>query len=126
MRQTRLYLAGPMRGIPKFNFPAFHAAAAALRARGYRVFSPAEFDDIFGEKELDITGYVMTHPIHSYIRRDVHVIINELEPNTADGIVMLPGWSESLGASAEVHLAAWCELKQYKLEDLVHGIADRP
>lgn len=41
----RVYLAGPMRGVPHFNFPAFHAAAAELRARGYVVFSPAEADN---------------------------------------------------------------------------------
>lgn len=38
------YLAGPMRGIPEYNFPAFYAAAAALRAHGLNVWSPAEND----------------------------------------------------------------------------------
>lgn len=38
----RLYLAGPMTGLPDFNYPAFHAAAAAWRAAGWTVANPAE------------------------------------------------------------------------------------
>lgn len=40
----KIYLAGPMRGIPEFNFPAFHAMACRLRAEGNVVFNPAEKD----------------------------------------------------------------------------------
>jgi hypothetical protein len=39
---TRAYIAGPMTGLPEFNFPAFHAAAASLRARGFEVENPAQ------------------------------------------------------------------------------------
>ncbi|MCY1527250.1 hypothetical protein D9M68_623110 [compost metagenome] len=38
----RIYLAGPMTGLPEFNYPAFHAEAARLRALGYQVENPAE------------------------------------------------------------------------------------
>ena len=40
--KMQLYLAGPMRSIKDFNFPAFNAAAAKLRAAGHEVFNPAE------------------------------------------------------------------------------------
>ena len=39
---VRVYLSGPMKGYPDSNFPAFHATAAALRARGLEVVNPAE------------------------------------------------------------------------------------
>ena len=38
----RIYLAGPMTGLPEFNYPAFHAEAARLRQLGYHVENPAE------------------------------------------------------------------------------------
>ena len=39
----RIYLSGPMSGLPELNFPAFHAEAARLRALGFEVVNPADF-----------------------------------------------------------------------------------
>ena len=36
--RMKLYLAGPMRGLPLCNFPAFDAAAAWLTSKGHIVF----------------------------------------------------------------------------------------
>ena len=41
MKKT-IYVSGPMSGLPDLNFPAFHAAAAELRALGHTVVNPAE------------------------------------------------------------------------------------
>ena len=41
---TRIYIAGPMSGLPDLNYPAFHAMAERLRAKGLHVESPAEND----------------------------------------------------------------------------------
>ena len=42
---VRVYIAGPMTGIPQYNFPEFDRVATLLRAMGYDVVSPAELDD---------------------------------------------------------------------------------
>ena len=41
---TTLYLAGPMRGIPEFNVPAFFEAEARLVSAGFNVINPARRD----------------------------------------------------------------------------------
>ena len=52
----KVYLAGPMRGIANFNFPAFDFAAHKLRNQGFYVFSPAERDrSIYGTALEDNT-----------------------------------------------------------------------
>lgn len=94
---TRLYLAGPMRGLPLFNFPAFDDAAAALRAVGYDVFSPAEHDreTIAGR---GITVEELT--IRECMAADMAWICEH-----ADGVAFLPGSMRSKGALAEIALA---------------------
>ena len=97
--KPKVYIAGPMRGLPFLNYPAFHLAAMRLRDSGYIVLNPSELESFFGPNGQ----------IHDLIRRDVHVIVNELKP-PIDGIVLLPGWEKSVGARAEKHLAEWCGL----------------
>lgn len=95
----RLYIAGPMRHIDQFNFPAFDRAAAHLRALGYEVVSPAEMDraDLpdFDETKNDLSNFDVAHAL----RRDFRVILEQ------DGIVLLPGWEASTGARAERFVA---------------------
>lgn len=100
----KLYVAGPMRGYPEFNFPAFHAAAARLRAAGHEVFSPAEKDEEVhgtefskqfktGElKEAEAQGFSLRRALGD----DLAWICKE-----ADGVYLLAGWEKSKGACAE-------------------------
>lgn len=95
----KFYLAGPMRGYPEFNFPAFHFAAAKLREEGYEIFSPAEKGI---EKEVandpDLQNKLE-------FRRKVFALDAAYICNEADGIALLPNWYQSLGARAEYALA---------------------
>jgi len=102
----KLYLAGPMRGIPEFNYPDFHKYAAQLRSDGHVVFSPAERDierhggvDIsVGNRAGDETQAAVEHgfDIREALADDLAFICTE-----ADGIAMMPGWEGSRGARAE-------------------------
>lgn len=101
----RLYLAGPMRGFPEFNFPAFHAAAAQLRAAGHEVFSPAEKD--IERHGTDISAGNKTGSEAEATAKhgfDLRVALADdlawICAN-AEGIALLQGWSHSSGANAE-------------------------
>lgn len=71
----RLYLAGPMTGLPDYNFPAFHAAAAQWRALGWEVENPAEHFN--GDQ---------TRPYREYVENDLRQL------RKCDAIAVLPGW----------------------------------
>lgn len=101
----KIYVAGPMRSIPFFNFPAFHAAAAKLRSQGHEVFSPAERDiahhgvDI---SEGNATGdEALATEHHGFNLRDALADDCDFICRHADAIAMLPGWERSKGAKAE-------------------------
>lgn len=92
-----LYLSGPMRGRPLFNFPAFHEATAFLREKGYEVFSPAEMDE---EDGFDPASAVFTtEGLRKALKRDTETIFK------VDAVAVLPGWEASRGARLEVELA---------------------
>lgn len=105
----KVYLAGPMRNIPEFNFPAFHKMAGALRGCGHIVFSPAERDN---EKHgTDIskgnpTGdEVLATKQHGFSLREALGADLTWICAEAEAIALLPGWEASSGARAE-HAAA--------------------
>ena len=110
MTTHQIYVAGPMTGIPEFNFPAFNAAASKLRAAGHSVFNPAE-RDIERHGGVDISkGNVsgcQDHAAkeHGFSLRDALADDCEWICHTADAIAMLPGWENSKGARAEWALA---------------------
>lgn len=83
----RIYVAGPMTGHPELNFPAFHAAAAELRALGHHVENPAEINADPKAQWLDC------------MRADIARLV------TCDAVHMLPGWEKSRGAKVEHGLA---------------------
>jgi Domain of unknown function (DUF4406) len=102
----KIYLAGPMRNKPNFNFPAFDYAAEKLRVDGHTVFSPAERDRIAYGKEVENnpTGDESKAPPGCTIN-DCMAADCEWICRNADAIALLPGWEVSAGATAELALA---------------------
>lgn len=83
-----VYIAGPMTGIPEFNYPLFNATAKALRAAGVEVRNPAEND---GGSAGESWEFYMRLALRSLLE--------------CDEIVLLPGWRDSRGARLEEAVA---------------------
>lgn len=95
----RIYIAGPMSGLPDNNYPAFHAAAARLRARGWHVENPAESPSPHVDADCEWTAYM-------------RMGISQLM--TCHAIYLLPGWQNSRGASIEYLVAQRLGLPIYE------------
>ncbi len=83
----RIYISGPMTGLPELNFPAFHAAAAKLRQHGHQAVNPAELNP-------DTTS-----SWHDCMRADIKALCD------CTSLALLPGWQNSSGAQLELHIA---------------------
>lgn len=105
----KIYIAGPMRNIPEFNFPAFYAAEDYLKEQGHEVFNPARRDnDRHGEdiSKGNATGDEAAAAVqHGFSLREALRDDTQWITMEADGIAMLPGWERSTGATAERALA---------------------
>ena len=119
--RMRIYLAGPMRQIREFNFPAFHAATAKLRAEGHEVFNPAERDierhgtDI--SKGNDTGCEETAAKQHGF---DLRIALGEDLAwicAHADAVYLLPNWRNSKGATAERAVALALGLQVIELPE---------
>lgn len=109
----RVYIAGPMTGIPEYNAPAFRHATVDLRARGFEVISPVEMDEADG---VNLEAEAATNGDWDWARalaRDIAVVIREV-----DAVVVLPGWTKSRGAFLETESAYASRKKVLRYPDL--------
>jgi hypothetical protein len=98
------YIAGPMSGIPQFNYPAFIEAATTLRGYGMTIVSPAELDsqlmhDIAMASKTGTLAEMEKLSGETWgdvLARDVKLVADKV-----DGICVLPGWQKSRGARLE-------------------------
>lgn len=100
-----LYLAGPMRGHERWNFPAFRDACGHLRGQGLDVVSPHELDEAIGFTET--TTALPDGFLEGAMRRDIEALL------TVQAIALLPGWEASVGTRFELSVARWLGLDLY-------------
>ena len=82
----KIYIAGPMSGIPEYNYPAFKAAAKELHELGFEVVAP-----LHDNPDNDWA---------KWIAKDIRILIDD----GIERIYVLPNWLKSRGARLEVFL----------------------
>jgi hypothetical protein len=87
-KKTKVYLAGPMTGLPGFNFRAFDKARDELTHQGYDVISPADL-----ERKRTSRSY------SEALRDDIAHLVK------CEAIYLLRGWQFSVGAKLELAVA---------------------
>lgn len=92
----KVYIAGPMRGIEQFNWPAFDECEQRLITLCHQVINPAQMDRDAGLKP---DSEVSTTYLRAALASDVR------ELSLCDAIAMLPGWERSEGAKIEHAIA---------------------
>jgi hypothetical protein len=87
----RIYIAGPMTGLPEFNYPAFHKAAADLAALGHTPINPADSESQNATGKPQEWTWYMRHGLRALV--------------DAEAVALLDGWEDSRGSAVEVFVA---------------------
>ena len=102
-KKPKIYIAGPMTGLPNGNFEVFYAKETQLRSGGWNVINPARMD-----VETGIDPNAMgEYEYEDCARRDIAVLVD------CDAIYMLAGFQFSKGACWERALAKHLGIKRY-------------
>jgi nucleoside 2-deoxyribosyltransferase len=99
----RIFLSGPMTGLPNWNFPLFNETARRLREAGFEVLNPAENN-----------GGDPNHPGGRcwYMRRALELLLQ------ADAVLLLPNWEHSVGALLELDVALACGMTVFEYSEM--------
>jgi len=100
----RVYIAGPMRGYEKFNYPAFDRAEEVLREMGHDPVNPARLDR---DEEFPYEDHeaIPNDVLKQIIGRDISALLE------CDAVALLPGWGDSAGAKLEVATAEYVGMR---------------
>ena len=107
LKSKRVFISGPMSGIPHYNAQAFAEAHAICREQGaWSVFDPTW-------QWMNETGEENTH--EWYMRR----CINALTNGDFDVLLQLDGWEDSEGARLEHDVAQACGIEVVSLDEVL-------
>ena len=91
--RRKVYISGPMTGLPDLNFPAFEAAEEVILRAGRKPVSPHR-------AEINVLAEMSpTDKWQAYMKVDL------LDLLRCDEVCVLDGWEDSKGAQLEVHVA---------------------
>jgi hypothetical protein len=100
--RNKVYICGPMTGLPDLNFPAFYKAEDFLKKMGWKTVNPANNGQ--GKK-----------PYEWYLRRDLKQMLE------CNSLVLLNGWENSNGARLEEYVASKLKMPIYSLSNVENG-----
>ncbi len=105
----KIYIAGPMRGKPNYNFPAFMEADELLTLLGWITINPAQVDIDKGFDPKTPQDSLTPKDLEEFIVRDIHLVIS------ADAVCLLDGWEDSKGVAVEIAVADYCNIPIFNL-----------
>lgn len=94
--KRKIYIAGPMRGYPQYNYPAFNVADLWLTLHGWEVVNPVDISNCHGTPEQVEANPDLLFEVMESEKREVEC---------CDAIYLLRGWERSVGAKAELTVA---------------------
>ena len=110
----RIYVSGPITGLPDHNVAAFDAAAKRLRAQGHFVINPHELTETFGTAgEVSLSFGALYAGCDRYVGNNGETIFSAIlaravmdadlaAVRSCDAIYLLRGWEGSRGAKKEL------------------------
>lgn len=115
----RIFISGPVSGMPDNNVAAFATAAYRLRQAGHQVYSP--MGDIPAKSKHEQAMLMCLHEL-SRGDREAYACMNKLflEP-WYDAMVQLDGWEESDGAQLEAEVADALGIKRMTLNEVLEN-----
>ena len=103
-KRPKIYIAGPMRGLPDFNYPKFNDYAELYRSVDWEVENPVEIGAGYGTPEQINEDRAL---LAAVMAAELHAL------ETCDAIYLLDGWHKSEGARKELATAIAYGLKIY-------------
>ena len=111
----KIYVAGPMRNYPHFNYEQFNQVTMFLRNLGYIVFSPAEYDVNY--RGLDLMTMNDQSPVPTLASC---MVVDLAEVCSSDIVATLDGWERSQGAKLEVLVAQYLKIPVVPAAELIN------
>jgi hypothetical protein len=111
IKKFKIFIAGPMRGYPNYNFDKFDRIEKLLKDNGIDCINPGRISRKFKEVEVN-------NDINVY---NEMVRLQQEAQKTCNAILLLDGWQWSKGVKLEVKTATENDF-QFLLEDDIENI----